>query len=357
MKTFSIFALVASLLAVSPMMAQTRINEASLTPSAIVATMKDKPTGERQSYASIVIAAISSMPISDEEKVAKFISASRAMIAGSKDGNTIGVIATIFNQIPVQYLPAVSKMLAGNFDQKLNGFDDATMTKYMTKIVARSAAYIEVSGCDSPAVRAGILASTFIEAATNKDAAKATIASILPDSLKDAAMAYADDVLNEKVDPIAVAAGIEPESIVETPAVDPDADDIVEVKPKKDATTETPTADTTKSTEDVTTSSEDVTPTTEKVQAVVTEDEDEVPAAKVPLLSRFTKDVSGVLSDTMQSTLYSWEELDLNTLVEDPVAASLLGLGSPVVIPGDATTGSSGLIIEDPESPLYDGQR
>jgi hypothetical protein len=77
--------------------------------------------------------------------------------------------------------------------------------------------------------------------------------------------------------------------------------------------------------------------------------------ANVPLLSRFSKDVTGILSDTMDATLYDWEEIDLTTLPTDPLSASLLGLGNVTNLPGEAIEG--GFAIDMPESPLYDGQR
>lgn len=361
MKTMSIFALVAGLAVATPAVAQMQVNTASLTPEAIVSTMKEKATGERQAYAAMVISSIASMPISDEEKIAKIISAARALIAGSKDGNTIGVIAEIYNSTPVQYLPAIAKMLAGNFDQELNGFDDAKMALYIEKIVGRSAAYIEASGCDSPAIRAGILAATFLEAATNKEAATATIGAALPASFKEAALAYAQDVTAGNVETIAQGAGIDSEEITETPATDPDADRVVTVAEKTTPAAETPAVDAPvvtpvdpEPTVDETTEEDDAA----AIEAIVNEDptksEDDL-TTQVPLLSRFAKDVSGVLSDTVHSTLYDWEEIDMLALPTDPLGASLLGLGNVTIVPGEATPG--GFVIVDPESPLYDGQR
>lgn len=359
MKTFSIFALVAGLTATIPALAQTQVNAKDLTPEAIVSAVKAKSAGERQAYTAMVISAIASMPISDEEKIAKTISAARALIAGSKDGNTIGVIAEIYNSTPIQHLPAVAKMLAGNFDQELNGLSDEKMTTYIEKIVGRSSAYIEAAGCDSPAIRVGILASTFIDAATNKEAATATVAKVLPDSVRAAALAYAEDVREGDVETIAQGAGVDPEEIVETPETDPDADNIVQ---NPAVETATPTAEdvaantleTEKDIADAKAIEEVVNQGDVAIENAADGDASEE-SAKVPLLSRFAKDVSGMLSDTIDSTLYDWEGTDLVNLPNDPLGASLLGLGNATVVPGDATVG--GFVIDQPSSPLYDGQR
>jgi hypothetical protein len=380
MKTVSIFALVAGLTVAMPLCAQT-VRAKDLTPTSITATIKAKPAGERQAYTAMVISAIASMPISEEEKINKLVSAARALIAGSKSGNTIAVIAEIYNSTPIQYLPAVSKMLAGNFDQKLNRLDDAKMALYIEKIVGRAAAYIEVSGCDSPALRSGILTATFVEAATDKAAAMKKIETVLPESLRAAAMAYAEDSMKGNVDNIARAAGVDSEDIAPTPAKDPNADQVVK-NPAAAATKDDAAKKDTDAAEieKAIVAGEKELPKVEATDAVATpdadaaeiekaivagekdlpkvEEKDEISdenVANVPLLSRFSKDVTGILSDTMDATLYDWEEIDLTTLPTDPLSASLLGLGNVTNLPGEAIEG--GFAIDMPESPLYDGQR
>jgi hypothetical protein len=350
MKTVSIFALVAGLTVAMPLCAQT-VRAKDLTPTSITATIKAKPAGERQAYTAMVISAIASMPISEEEKINKLVSAARALIAGSKSGNTIAVIAEIYNSTPVQYLPAVSKMLAGNFDQKLNRLDDAKMALYIEKIVGRAASYIEVSGCDSPALRSGILTATFVEAATDKAAAMKKIETVLPESLRAAAMAYAEDAMKGNVDNIARAAGVDTEDITPAPAKDPNANQVVKnpaaVATKDDAAKKDTDA---AEIEKAIVAGEKDLPKVEEENEISDEN-----VANVPLLSRFSKDVTGILSDTMDATLYDWEEIDLTTLPTDPLSASLLGLGNVTNLPGEAIEG--GFAIDMPESPLYDGQR
>lgn len=380
MKTVSIFALVAGLTVAMPLCAQT-VRAKDLTPTSITATIKAKPAGERQAYTAMVISAIASMPISEEEKINKLVSAARALIAGSKSGNTIAVIAEIYNSTPIQYLPAVSKMLAGNFDQKLNRLDDAKMALYIEKIVGRAASYIEVSGCDSPALRSGILTATFVEAATDKAAAMKKIETVLPESLRAAAMAYAEDSMKGNVDNIARAAGVDTEDIAPAPAKDPNANQVVKnpaaAATKDDAAKkDTDAAEIEKAiaagekdlpkveaTDAVATNDADATEIEKAIAAgekdlPKVEEKDEISdenVANVPLLSRFSKDVTGILSDTMDATLYDWEEIDLTTLPTDPLSASLLGLGNVTNLPGEAIEG--GFAIDMPESPLYDGQR
>lgn len=343
MKAFSIFALVAGLATVTPAFAQTQVAANDLTPQVIVKAAKEKAPGERQAYAAMVISSIASMPISDEEKTEMTISAARALIAGSKDGNSIGVIAEIYNSTPIQYLPAVAEMLASNFDQSLNGLTDDQMATYIEKIVGRSAAYIEASGCDSPAIRVGILASTFITAAANKEAATAKVASVLPNSVRAAALAYAEDVRNGELETIAQGAGVDVEEIADTPTTDPDANNVVEnPNAEKDAQDAKEIADAIDRGEGDILHRED------------SEDLDGM--SNVPLLSRFAKDVPGMLSDTIDSTLYDWEAVDIIGLPTDPLGASLLGLGNVTTVPSDVTAGNS-IIIVQPSSPLYDGQR
>lgn len=365
MKALSMFALAAVLTATMPLVAQT-VSAKDLTPNAIVATMKEKSAGQRQAYTAMVISSIASMPISDEEKVAKLVSAARALISGSKSGNTIGVIAEIYNSTPVQHLPAVAKMLTGNFDQALNKLSDQQMALYIEKIVGRAAAYIEASGCDSPAIRAGILSATFIDAATDKAAATAKVAEMLPTSVRAAAMAYAEDTIAGNTDRIAEGAGVEPEEISDAPAKDPDADNVVTVAekaPEADAPTAEEIAQAKKDAADAEAIAQvlerdDVKPAS---VAAAEEAEDTTSSVAVPLLSRFSKDVTGILSDTITAALYDWEEIDITTLPTDPLSASLLGVGDPTLVPGDATSGAFlqtlDVVIRKPESPLYDGQR
>lgn len=350
MKKLSTFALVVGLMASGVAFAQ-QMTEADLTREAINKTMSEASPAERREEARKIIAAIEAMDIDDEAKVNMLISASRAMISGSKSGNAIGVMAEIYARVSVKHLVAVSSsLMEAGFGQKDNGLTDEQMTTFISTVLKSASDYLVNAGCDAPSARAGIMTAAFIGAAENTEAATAAANDALNPNIRTAAMTYANDILAGSTSLIAQGAGVD-EDFTAKPEVDPDQDHITVVEiDDPTATAETP--DFSEEVED------DADEIAEDIADTPYEADDS--DVKVPLISRFSNDIEGIVSDTMASTLYDWETLDPKEIVEDPLGAALMGVGRVDVLPGEAETGagapSDDIIIED-SSDLYDGQR
>ncbi len=336
MKKLPIFALVLSLMVAGDAYAQ-QMTEADLTRAAIHKSIATKAPKARREAVRNVIAAIEALDIDDTEKIEKLITASRAMISASKDGNAVGVIAEIYTRISIEYLPAVSSMLMETgFGQKDNGLTDEQMSTFIKVVLKSCTDYMVSAGCDAPAARAGIMTAAFVGAAENQEMATLAANEALNKNIRTAALAYSEDLLKGSTTLLSEGSGVA--EFGEKPAVDPDKDHIVSYnKTKEEAVREGAHA----------------------VEHPRTGSDDEsLEQMKVPLISRFANDVSGIVSDTMASTVYDWEYLDPSQLLDDPLATAIMGVANVDTIPGDATsnTPSDEIFIGD-SSVLYDGQR
>ncbi len=280
------------------------LTEADLTPEKVVAAMKAQPANARRAYARQVLEAVAARPADDAAKVQALTTASRALLSG---GGSIGVIADIFNTVPVEHLQGVADLLAKeNFDQKVNGMTDEQFDAFCKKVVSVASREIEASGSDSPAVRMSILAATFTKASSNPDRTRPQMVAALPAAVQAAAATYitASESGNREV--IAAAAGVD--EVAETPA-DPDAKRVVKAEQKKtDAVSQ----------ETVSAAEEPKAADKPKAEAAYLEPKPPANAkgepsaeaevdVKVPLLSRFADDVLGITIDTMEASMYDWE--------------------------------------------------
>ncbi|MGN0887131.1 MAG: hypothetical protein ACI4RT_09070 [Candidatus Spyradenecus sp.] len=309
------------------------LTEADLAPTRIAAAIKAKPAAERQALAKQILEAIAAQPTDEATKTQQLITASRVLISS---GNSIGMIAEVFNSIPMEYLQPVAETLGKvNFDQQANKMTDAQFDAFCSKVVSSASRYIEASGTDSPTVRISILAATFSRASSDPERTRPAMIAALPASMQAAAATYiaASEQNNREV--LAAATGVD--EVAETPA-DPNAGNVVpaaaaagaaatdtaasgaaatEAVASNAAAAGAATADAaagTGSTGSTTLAPQEVpvaplptspaaAPTTETAQQ-----NEPAPEVKVPLLARFSTDVLGLTIDTMNSAMYDWED-------------------------------------------------
>lgn len=348
------------------------LTEKDLTPQAIVPAIAAQPENQRQAYAREVLQAIATSPADDTAKTQALTSASRALIAGAGASQGIAVIAEIFNTVPVAQLQGVADLLAeANFGQATNGFTDAQYDDFCTKVVASASRYIEASGTDSPAVRMSILAATFTKASASPDRTRPKLIAALPTAVQAAAATYvaASEQGNREV--IAAATGVD--EVTATPA-DPDAANVVaapasqaaqaaaaQSAPAPAAAAQPAAAQAAAADAAVGDPAEPerLTARTDYLEpAPIPAEGDDAGEAqtvevKVPLLSRYTTDVSGLTTAAMMASMYNWE-------VQSPGVVSLPGLGGPI----EPVAGIDEQIPENfprpkklPPSPLYGNQR
>ncbi len=308
--------------------AQAAITAGDLTPEALQEAVAGKSREEQRAAVKQALEAIGSSSMDSTEKLEALVTAARVFI---REGKTADVIAEVFNSMPIEYLPAVANLLAeNNFAQEIqmnNGkpwtnkqFDD-----FAEALVKSVSSYIEVSGTDSPALRTSILAATFVKASTEPERTQAKVIPVLPASMQAAAATYINAQLNGNLQVIAEAAGVD--SVEQTPAVDPNADQVVVVEQPAETA---PAADTaaadaaaeTAPAEAPAAEAEGVPPTeldylaspdpaaTDADEAAEDAAASETPEAKVPMLARYSTDVLGIAMDTAISTMYDWEADD-----------------------------------------------
>ena len=198
------------------------LTEADLAPTRIAAAIKAKPANERQALAKQILEAIAAQPTDEETKTQQLITAARVLISS---GNSIGMIAEVFNSIPMEYLQPVAETLGkANFDQQANKMTDAQFDAFCAKVVSSASRYIEASGTDSPTVRISILAATFSSASSDPERTRPAMIAALPASMQAAAATYIAASEQGNRDVIAAATGVD--EVAGTPA-DPNTGNII----------------------------------------------------------------------------------------------------------------------------------
>lgn len=330
------------------------LTEADLAPTRIASAIKAKPASERQALAKQIIEAIAAQPTDDETKTQQLITASRVLISS---GNSIGMIAEIFNSVPMEYLQPVAETLGkANFDQQANKMTDAQFDTFCAKVVSTASRYIEASGTDSPTVRISVLAATFSRASTDPERTRPAMIAALPATMQAAAATYiaASEQNNREV--LAAASGID--EVAATPA-DPNSGNIVPAatEPAAAAATE-PAAGQTAGSPTLMAQEVPVAPlpTTTEAAAANEAEAGEPREVKVPLLSRFSSDVLGLTIDMMGSAMYDWDNptllpptvVDYTTNPEQQIGAGEFGMAN---LPRPTT-----VIMPPTPSPTYGNQ-
>lgn len=332
------------------------LTEADLAPTRIASAIKAKPASERQALAKQIIEAIAAQPTDDETKTQQLITASRVLISS---GNSIGMIAEIFNSLPMEYLQPVAETLGkANFDQQANKMTDAQFDTFCAKVVSTASRYIEASGTDSPTVRISVLAATFSRASTDPERTRPAMIAALPATMQAAAATYiaASEQNNREV--LAAASGID--EVAATPA-DPNSGNIVPAatEPAAAAAAATePAAGQTAGSPTLVAQEVPVAPlpTTTEAAAANEAEAGEPREVKVPLLSRFSSDVLGLTIDMMGSAMYDWDNptllpptvVDYTTNPEQQIGAGEFGMAN---LPRPTT-----VIMPPTPSPTYGNQ-
>lgn len=306
------------------------LTEADLAPTRIAAAIKAKPANERQALAKQILEAIAAQPTDEETKTQQLITAARVLISS---GNSIGMIAEVFNSIPMEYLQPVAETLGkANFDQQANNMTDAQFDTFCAKVVSSASRYIEASGTDSPTVRISILAATFSSASSDPERTRPAMIAALPASMQAAAATYiaASEQGNREV--LAAATGVD--EVAETPA-DPNTGNIIAPAAVDAAATE-PVPEQTPGSPTLEPQEVPVAPLPTSSAAAETAQNEPAPEVKVPLLSRFSTDVLGLTIDTMGSAMYDWEDptllpptvVDYGTAPEQMIGVGEFGISN-----------------------------
>lgn len=156
-----------------------QIGNAAKSGEALTQTLSQVSPEDRVEFTQMALKAVSRMPVSNEEKGAAFVRTAVACISGKQGTNKKNVIAEVFADVPVEYLPLVTSELAKRFDQELNQMSDDDYAKLASETLEVCAKRNQST--DDPAVRDTFAALAFIRGAKNKEEVKAQLLAKMPD--------------------------------------------------------------------------------------------------------------------------------------------------------------------------------
>lgn len=167
---------------------------------------------DRVEFTQRALKAVSRMPVSGEEKGAAFVRTAVGCISGKLGDQKKNVIAEVFADVPVEYLPVVTEQLAKRFDQELNHLSDDQYDKIAQETL--EVAMKRNAKTDEPSVRNTFVILAFLRGTKNQKL-KDHLISMLPDErMRNLAAAWVPPAV-EKQDysGLTSAANVEEESV------------------------------------------------------------------------------------------------------------------------------------------------
>ena len=164
---------------------------------------------ERVEFTQRVLKATKRLPVSPEEKAVVFVRAAVACIACSTGDVKHKVIAEVFADVPVEYLPFVTEELAKRFNQEYNGLSDEAYEK-----IACAAIKVAVSRnaqTEEPSVRNTFVLLAFLRGAKSPKLEQVLLALLPDDRMRGLAISWLGPALKDRnYEGILAAADVEP---------------------------------------------------------------------------------------------------------------------------------------------------
>jgi len=153
---------------------------ASVTDATVLReTLAQVLPDERVEFTQRVLKAVKRLPVGPEEKAAYFVRVAVACIASASGDMRDKVIAEVFADVPVEFLPVVTEELAKRFDQAYNNLSDADYQKIASSATEIAAA--RNAQTDEPAVRDTFVLLAFLRGAKDRDNLRTVLMGLLPD--------------------------------------------------------------------------------------------------------------------------------------------------------------------------------
>jgi hypothetical protein len=171
---------------------------ASVTSDAVLReTLGQVAPEEKVEFTQRVLKAVTRMPVSPEEKAAVFVRTAVACIASVAGEMRYKVIAEIFADVPVEYLPVVMEELAKRFDQEYNKLSDEQYEKIAS--AALTAAFARNAQTDAPSVRDTFAILAFLRGSKTPAALQDKLLALLPDDrMRGLAASWIPPALKER---------------------------------------------------------------------------------------------------------------------------------------------------------------
>lgn len=185
--------------------------------SVLQKTVSNLALGDRVAFTQNALKAVSRLPVSNEEKAAAFVRTAVGCLEGKTGDVKKDIIAEIFADIPVEYLPMVTEELAKRFDQKRNNLSDDAFDKIASETIEAAAA--RNAKTDEPSVRNSFVALCFLRAAKSPESLKNGLIAKLPDERqRNLAASWIPSVLasdGKDYSALTTAADVDADSVVQ----------------------------------------------------------------------------------------------------------------------------------------------
>jgi len=164
---------------------------------------------ERVEFTQRVLKAVKRLPVSPEEKSASFVRTSVACIANASGDVRYKVIAEVFADVPVEFLPVVTEELAKRFDQEYNKLSDEAYERIASAAI--KAAVARNAQTDEPSVRNTFAVLAFLRGAKNPKLRDVLLALLPDDRMRGLAASWLDPALKDRnYEGLLAAADVEP---------------------------------------------------------------------------------------------------------------------------------------------------
>lgn len=225
MKKMLFAALLLAAFAVQPVSGAS-ITSKAIAPVTIREEMAKLETSQRADYAKKVMSMISTMPVPPDSKAATFAQAAITLVASSGTVERPDVVGAIFAGVPLEYINAVSDILAKPFSQKNNKLSDEAYDSVAERIITATEARIKADRADTPIARLTVVTALFVRGSSDPDRTKEACFNALPkdENLRKTVNTWLPAVVAGDFSTIAAVGGVK-ELVQLEPAAKPDSKD------------------------------------------------------------------------------------------------------------------------------------
>lgn len=148
---------------------------------------------ERVEFTQRILKAVKRLPINPAEKAPVFLQTSVACIAGATGDTRFKVIAEVFADVPVEFLPVLTEALAKRFDQTYNNLSDEQYEHIASEVV--KIALVRNVQTDEPSVRNTFVILAFLRGSKNPKLRDVLLAFLSKDRGRSLAISWIDPAL------------------------------------------------------------------------------------------------------------------------------------------------------------------
>ena len=173
-----------------------KIGESVTQDSVLRETAAQVALQDRVEFTQRILRAVYRLPVNPEEKAAAFVRAAVACIDKAPPEVRYKVIAEVFANVPVEFLPVVTEELAKRFDQEYNKLSDAEYEVIATAAVSEAIA--RNAKTDEPSVRNTFVILAFLRGAKDPNLKEKLLALLPTDRMRGLVAGWLPPALAER---------------------------------------------------------------------------------------------------------------------------------------------------------------